>query len=311
MAEGKWIEGLTPDTPAVDAARVVLAARLGSVRHYLPLAAGQPGAVENVHQLRVATRRAGAALRLFRPLVPAKSYKQVRGTLRAIRAAAGPARDWDVFAKSLETSPGLRKPGTHEAREFLTTYSLGWRAAVQRELDAVAVARLERLETGSDNLLGALKPGDDEPFATVAEEALADLMARLAARLDSDPSTAEELHALRIAGKQLRYAMEVFADCYAAPFRDALYPAVEALQEHLGDVQDAEVAAARLDSVLADLHGFQPASAKLVRPAVAKMKTEVAARGTAGKRGFRTWVKLWKRLLVKHPLTELALPASP
>ena len=35
MAEGKWIEGLTPDTPAVDAARAVLAARLGTVRHYL------------------------------------------------------------------------------------------------------------------------------------------------------------------------------------------------------------------------------------------------------------------------------------
>ena len=311
MAEGKWIEGLTPDTPAVDAARAVLAARLGSVRHYLPLAAEQPGAVENVHQLRVATRRAGAALRLFRPLVPAKSYKHVRGTLRTIRSAAGPARDWDVFAESLETSPGLRKPGTHAAREFLTNYSLGWRAAVQRELDAVAVAQLERLETGSDNLLGSLKLGDDEPFATVAEEALADLMTRLAARLDADPTTAEELHALRIAGKRLRYAMELFADCYAAPFRDTLYPAVEALQEHLGDVQDAEVATTRLASVLADLHRFHPASAKLVRPAVAKLKSEVAARGTAGKKGYRAWVKLWKRLLIKHPLAELALPASP
>ena len=64
MAEGKWINGLTPDMPVADAARVVLAARFEVVRQYLPLAAAKPYEdVEYVHQLRVGTRRAGAALR--------------------------------------------------------------------------------------------------------------------------------------------------------------------------------------------------------------------------------------------------------
>ena len=311
MAEGKWIEGLTPDTPAVDAARAVLAARLGGVRHYFPLAVGSPGAVENVHQLRVATRRAAAALRLFRPLVPAKPYKQLRGTLRAIRTAAGHARDWDVFALGLDKSPALHKAPMKAAREFLTTYALGCRAAAQHELDAAALSQTDALEVVGSHLLDALKPGDGEPYATVAEEAMTDLLDRFALRLDADTATAEELHALRIHGKQLRYAMELFADCYAAPFRDALYPAVEALQGHLGDIQDGEVGVARLAGILVDLKRLRPDSFKLVGPAVSKLRGEIAARAATGKKGYRAWVKPWKRLLLDHPLPRLALPATP
>ncbi len=311
MAEGKWIEGLTPDTPAVDAARAVLAARLGGVRHYFPLAVGSPGAVENVHQLRVATRRAGAALRLFRPLVPAKPYKKLRDTLREVRTAAGHARDWDVFALGLATSPALQKAPMEAARDFLTTYALGCRAAAQHELDAAALAQTESLEAVSSHLLDALKPGDGEPFATVAEEAMGDLLARFALRLDADAATAEELHALRIEGKRLRYAMELFADCYAAPFAQVLYPAVEALQEHLGDIQDGQVGAARLAGILIDLKRLRPDAFKLVGPAVTKLKSEVAARSAAGKKGYRAWVKPWKKLLLDHPLTALALPVTP
>ena len=90
MAEGKWIEGLTPGTPAVDAARTVLAARIGVVRHYFPLAVHGAGEVENVHQLRVSSRRAAAALRLFRPLAAKKPFRRLRARrVRAARRAGG------------------------------------------------------------------------------------------------------------------------------------------------------------------------------------------------------------------------------
>ena len=62
MAEGKWIAGLTPGMPVADAARAVLAERFAVVRHFLPLAAEKPYEdAEHVHQLRVGTRRSGAA----------------------------------------------------------------------------------------------------------------------------------------------------------------------------------------------------------------------------------------------------------
>ena len=39
---------------------------------------------------------------------------------------------------------------------------------------------------------------------------------------------------LRILGKELRYSMELFAGCFRAPFREELYPRVEANGKALG-----------------------------------------------------------------------------
>ncbi len=46
------------------------------------------------------------------------------------------------------------------------------------------------------------------------------------------------LHAFRIQGKQLRYAMEIFAGAVDRAFRSELYPLVEQLQEKLGAIND-------------------------------------------------------------------------
>ena len=98
MADGKWIEGLTPEMGVAEAATAVLAARFEVVRHFLPLAAEKPyDDPEYVHQLRVGTRRAAAALRVFADCLPRKHLRTLRRRLREIRRAAGDARDWDVF----------------------------------------------------------------------------------------------------------------------------------------------------------------------------------------------------------------------
>ena len=46
------------------------------------------------------------------------------------------------------------------------------------------------------------------------------------------------LHEFRIAGKKLRYAMEVFASAFGPQFREELYSIIEQLQEKLGAVND-------------------------------------------------------------------------
>src|SRR6516225_12407109 len=102
MAEGKWIHDLTPDTPLPDAARRVLAVRLEVVRDYLPRALHHwEKDPENVHQLRVGTRRAGAAVEIFADCLTEKAYRRARRKLRRIRRAAGEARDWDVFLEDM------------------------------------------------------------------------------------------------------------------------------------------------------------------------------------------------------------------
>src|SRR5690348_512201 len=102
MPDGKWISDLKADTPVAEAARHVLFVRLQVVKDYLPRAALEPDHdIEYVHQLRVGSRRADAALRIFRACLPAKAHRKARRRLRKLRRAAGAARDWDVFLADL------------------------------------------------------------------------------------------------------------------------------------------------------------------------------------------------------------------
>src|SRR5439155_18388759 len=115
--DGKWVEGLTAAMPVAKAARRAIAARLEAVREALRPAAAWGPDPEPVHHLRVATRRAGAALDTFGDLLPGKVYKKARKALRRVRRAAGEARDADVFLDvvrvwSIHQSPAAR-PGLH------------------------------------------------------------------------------------------------------------------------------------------------------------------------------------------------------
>src|SRR5262245_32779060 len=132
MADGKWIQGLRPDTELTEAARKVLAIRLKVVREYLPRAMHRAYEdPENVHQLRVGTRRADAACRIFRDCLPGHVYRAARKRLRGIRRAAGAARDWDVFLLALRDRGREVSPPELPGVDFLIGYSLGQRAAAQ------------------------------------------------------------------------------------------------------------------------------------------------------------------------------------
>src|SRR5437016_5278776 len=102
MAGGKWISGLTAEMPVAEAARRVFEVRLEPIDRALAQVRERPdGDPEDVHQLRVGTRRAVAALNIFEACLPGKVYRKGRRRLRRLRRAAGAARDWDVFLATL------------------------------------------------------------------------------------------------------------------------------------------------------------------------------------------------------------------
>ena len=63
----KWLTGVPPDAPADGVARAALAERLLAVSHFLDKSIGDSDEAEAIHQLRVWTRRAAAAIDLFEP----------------------------------------------------------------------------------------------------------------------------------------------------------------------------------------------------------------------------------------------------
>jgi len=237
--KSKWIEVESPEVPATDVARRALEARLKTVWEWLPLAADSPaGEIENVHQLRVSTRRATAALHQFESWLPKKRARWFRKQLKKIRKTAGEARDLDVLARRLaehcQSEHAAGCPG-------LMARAAETRAAAQPAIRQLHDQLGERFRRRLKKLVAKTDWRSDSPCPTyleVARTGLAPLAATFFTAAEGDFDNILALHEFRIAGKQLRYAMEVFAAAFEPAFRKELYPIVEELQEKLGAVND-------------------------------------------------------------------------
>jgi CHAD domain-containing protein len=319
MTGGKWIPDLDPHMPLADAARHVLLARLHVVREYLPRAMHEADRdPEYVHQLRVGTRRADAAVRIFAPCLPNKVYKAARRRLRAVRRAAGAARDWDVFLIGLMQ----RQPGQPEREQagldFLIGYALGQRDAVQPELDALGQRVWPDFEGFVADIIAAVRPPHRAggahapgPPATLREHArplLSGLLAELERTASGDLTDYAQLHQVRIAGKRLRYAMEVFADCFTASFRDTLYPMVEEMQETLGRANDSHVAAERLAHLRERCRRAWPDAWPRLQPGVDSLIRHHRRRLPRERRRFLRWWECWLESGTEGLLTALLAP---
>src|SRR5271168_1372640 len=97
----KWVYNVSPDDRTSDVAARTLRVRLNAVRYYLDLAADCPDDIEHVHELRVWSRRAAAALRLYHDLLPSHCARWIGKQMRRLRRAASTARDFDVLTQRL------------------------------------------------------------------------------------------------------------------------------------------------------------------------------------------------------------------
>lgn len=314
MAEGKWISDLRPDTPLADAARHVLTVRLEAVRDRLPPALhSAEDDPEHVHQLRVATRRAAAALRLFDVCLPTKGSKKARKQLRQVRRAAGEARDWDVFLAELtawgEKHHADQRPGI----DFLLGFAFGQRAAAQEHLQNAAAEYPFTFDRFiADTVAAVHRPREPRLSALIdlARPLLSELLRELDVAASRDLADYGNLHQVRIAGKRLRYAMELFVECFGERFRTEIYPAVEELQEVLGRANDSHVAAGRLENLRRHLRANRPAEWKRFRPGVEGLLRYHRQRLPRERKHFGAWWRRWHRSGVEAALTELLMPAD-
>jgi CHAD domain-containing protein len=298
MAEGKWISDLTPSTAVVDAAARVLGARLKVVQHYLEPALREPEKdAEHVHQLRVGTRRAGTALRIFAPYLPRRVCKRVKRQMRQLRQAAGVARDWDVFLITLAQRMHRAKHPAPGA-DFLLGYALGQRQAAQAQLDAAGAELTGGFERFRERSVAAVRQpssqGAPRTLLDLARPMLAGLLAELDEAAAQDLTDYGTLHQVRIIGKRLRYAMEVFVSCFPPPFRETLYPAVEEMQEILGRANDSRVASGRLAALRDQLRTAHPAHWKRLRPEIDGLLRFHQRRLSRERQHFRTWWDWWR-----------------
>ncbi|MEO8601360.1 MAG: CHAD domain-containing protein [bacterium] len=258
-ASDKWILDVLPDYSTVDVAVRTLRDRLSAVRHYLMLAAEKEDRDgEHVHQLRVWSRRAMAALDLYQDLMPRRRRDWMRKQVRRIRRTAGDARDCDVLMQRLK-----RKRSTLARKRWLVSLSAE-RADAQQAIVAIhdRLVRDDRFARRMDALLDRVSAEAGERservparFSDWARLRVPVALGELFSAVPADPTDEAALHQFRIRSKELRYAMELLVGAFPQQFRTTLYPIIESLQDRLGEINDLAIEKARLQRKIAAADG--------------------------------------------------------
>jgi CHAD domain-containing protein len=213
------------------------------------------GEVEAVHQMRVGARRLRSDLQTFDPLVHAYWADDLVAELRWIAGLLGEVRDIDVFKENVEVTAS----DLHDDLKLLNQRLDERHAEARAELsEALSGGRYIAL---LDSVVAAARdPHLTDEAARPATEVLPALVAKAWKKLArqardlSHDSSPEAFHKVRIKAKKVRYAAEAVGPALGKRSSDAkdFAARVEAVQEVLGDHQDALVAGETIGAVARD-----------------------------------------------------------
>ena len=231
-------------------------------RHFSTMLAKEPGTrlgddIEELHDMRVASRRLRAALALFGEALP-ETVLALRDELAWIGRELGAVRDLDVQLEQLESWIESAAPEDRRPLEALRAVLEAQRAGARRELlVALDSRRYDSFVRRFGRTLRARHATRSGPGSLPALAAAPDLIdarwaaVRKAAKRLGSSATPDDYHRLRIRCKRFRYALEFLTDVYAGRARPVLKQLVS-LQDILGLHQDAVVAIERLRALTAD-----------------------------------------------------------
>ena len=194
---------------------------------------------EAIHQMRVATRRLRAALRVFADVLPPEAI-ELGGELKWLAGALGAVRDLDVQIQRLKEDVDAVQATPEAAGLVVCLFETRRRVADDELTQALASPRYARLLDALEAVLVEPWPATSgEPTPQRLIRARYRRVRRAGARLTEDAAPAE-LHRARIRTKQLRYTLECFTDLYGGPARKLVRRATR-LQDALGTIQDSSV----------------------------------------------------------------------
>ena len=205
---------------------------------------------EALHDMRVATRRLRAAVRIFDAGLPARLRDELRDELRWLGQILGDVRDFDVQLEHLEAfaaqAPATVRTGLGRFRGYLETERSRRRAAMLDGLDSERYFRLlVRMEDFVSGQVRAERTAAArQPLAIVGRGAIKKAFRGLIKRGDAIGAapTPEDLHVLRIRAKRLRYLFEFLIQVIGEEGR-SFVKRLTRLQDLLGTYHDAVVAA--------------------------------------------------------------------
>jgi triphosphatase len=324
-----------PGAPDLGSTEVSSSSTMGDLafavlrRQLAVLRAKEPGTrlgedPEELHDMRVATRRLRAAFSLFEGVLPVRA-QVFRVELGWLARLLGAVRDLDVQLEGLaamspsvvEAARGIAADGAptndHDPRADLGALLERERTIARADmLSALDSVRWDRLAKG---LAAMAQQGPARRSLATRVPAVVGLPDLVLMRHDKVIKAAKrakrsgvvrDFHALRISCKRLRYALEFSSDVYDGR-TSRFVRELTALQDELGAMQDAEVASLQL-AALAEGDTHLPAATIFMMGGVAEQHRRQVNRflERLPKEFARTRGRAWRELrdLLEHRRSE-------
>jgi CHAD domain-containing protein len=225
--------------------------------------------IEVLHNMRVAVRRMRAAFRVLRKSYSKKAARPLVQGLKETGRALGPVRDLDVFMEKLQNYQASL-PAQDEAGSLQTMLDL-WQSKLEPArqnmlayLDSKEYLKFKRAflkfikkEGRQFYTLPANLPPTPYQLRHIAPTLIYATYAEIRAYeplLDNAPI--ETLHQMRLSVKKLRYTVEFFEEILGDGKQEVIAD-IKATQDHLGDLNDADVAGKILQNFLAEWEQHQ------------------------------------------------------
>lgn len=199
---------------------------------------------EAIHDLRVAIRRLRTLLKMSRGLFGRWHVDVVRGVFTEMHRSTGELRDEEV----LEETVGPLFEDAEGAAWLVHRKKLEakLRRSVLRKIEHGVLDRARLMLKAL--LVFPVEPDRDQDLSKFARRTVERARRRVEKKREVSPDDVLGLHDLRIAYKELRYAIEMLGEALPLDDRALLEPAT-VFQKRLGELHDADVA---LDVVAGD-----------------------------------------------------------
>lgn len=242
---------------------------------------------EVLHELRIACRRAEAALRLCQDVADCRARRWLAQQLKNLRRVCNDARDDDVLGQ------WIQRHGASSSKSLRQTLR-DHRAEVQPQIVELArwLSETQRFERRSQKVVKRLRGAELKgQIARAFGQLLFDEVHRFVKAVPAKRDDASALHRLRIIGKRLRYSSELVTEIWPDIALAELSEHLHLLQDLLGVMHDQIIGVRRLK----ELSAHQPTHA--VRPLVRK------AQGIAARRQRKFW-RWWQASPIERMLAD-------
>ncbi len=211
-----------------------------ALRKHLPSAIS--GDDVGVHQARVASRRLREAVPILATGLKRSKVRKARSKIRRLTRALGTVRELDVTLRLLDDlamAADVPRPAVEAVRARVLGEREARRSVMLERLDRV---KMDKLHRRLDSVEARLRSDVGDAW----REALGARLLKRAARLTTAIASAgqlyapDRLHAVRIATKKLRYALEI-ASGVGARSATPLVRALKRSQDLLGRLHDLQV----------------------------------------------------------------------